>query len=167
MTAIIPGSGASISAATLEGQLLELAVFLKIAEQSPSKNPNSRNFIGITFNLSTLIASITFSLPASPGVNSSGQLLTTATPYLQNTGFTPGSGGTFLSANPEAYFMELVTALQINEANTAKNPALANNVSAVYDSDEQLFDGTATLPIEVSLQLDGSIKTIADEYLLD
>jgi hypothetical protein len=160
MTAIIPGSGASISAATLEGQLLELAVFLKIAEQSPSKNPNSRNFIGITFNLSTLIASITFSLPASPGVNS-------ATPYLQNTGFTPGSGGTFLSANPEAYFMELVTALQINEANTAKNPALANNVSAVYDSDEQLFDGTATLPIEVSLQLDGSIKTIADEYLLD
>jgi hypothetical protein len=167
MTVITPGNGATLLSNTLEGQMLEIATFLKLAEQSPAKNPNSRNFIGITCNFSTLIANITFSLPAAPGINNVGQLLTTATPYLQTTGFNPGSGGTFTSETPEAYLLELVTALQIKEADGVKNPTQANNVSATYDSDELIFDGTASLPLEILIQLDGSIKILADEYLLD
>jgi hypothetical protein len=167
MTQTTPGTGATLKANTIEGQLLELVTFLKLAEQTPAKNPNSRNFIGIVINSGTLIANISFSIPATPGINSSGQLITTATTYLQNTGFTPGTGGTFLSTSPEAYLLELITSLQINEANTTKNPAQANNVSATYSSDELLFEGSASLPIEISLQPDGSIKLIADEYLAD
>jgi hypothetical protein len=167
MSQVTPGSGATLKADSLEGQLLELASFLKKAEQTPAQNPNARNFIGITCNFSTLVASITFSLPASPGINSSGQLITTATPYLQNTGFTAGSGGTFLSPTPEGYFLELIVSLQISEANSAKNPTLVNNISAIYDTDEQLFDGTAALPFVFSSQTDGSVALVPEEYLLD
>lgn len=166
MALITPGSG-TLKSATAEDQLLELATYIKNLEQQPSKNPSATNKITITHNLTSLQATITFSLPAKPGINNLGQPITTADNYLQNTGFTNDGSGTFKSDKPENYFLELITYLQIKEADTTKNIDGSNNVTASYDSDENLFSGSVSLPIDVALQSDGSTKIQASEYLRD
>lgn len=167
MGAITPGSGATIKSGTAEGQLIETIAFIKSQEQLASRNPKGSNAVQMSFNLGTLQASLSFTMPAQPGINTLGQPITTADIYLQNTGFIPGTGGTFVSTTPEAYLLEVATYIQMQEQLANKNPEGVSNVSSVFDADELTFSGNATIPIEVALTSDGSIQVAADEYLRD
>jgi hypothetical protein len=167
MTAITLSSGGTLKSDNAENQLLELATFIKLTEQTPAKNPTNSNNLQITYNAQTLLVTINYSMPAVSGINTSGQPITTAANYLINTGFESGSDGTFKSTSPESYFLELITYLQIQESNPAKNPNSENNVTFTYNSDENKFSGTATLFIDISIQPDGSNKIIVNEYLRD
>jgi hypothetical protein len=104
MTVITPGVDATLKSDNAEGQLLELAAFFRFNEQLTTTNPTNRIGVSVNCNLSTFTSNITFSLTAQPGINSIGQPITSASVYLQNTGFTPGVDGTFKSTTPEAYF---------------------------------------------------------------
>jgi hypothetical protein len=167
MTAITPGIGGTLKAPSAEGQLLELSSFIRFKEQLAATNPNSRTNLTVSYNFQTFAANMTFSMPAAPGINASGQAIITAIPYLVSTGFTAGTGGTFKSTTPEAYLLELVTYLQIKEADASKNPTTANNISADYSSDDNIFSGNATMPFIASLDTNGHTIISADEYLKD
>lgn len=167
MTVVTPGSQATLKASKAESQLLELLTYIKLMELQPSKNPDNKSNVSINYNLGTQLANMTFSIDAIPEINNLGQMVSVAKPYLQNTNFTSGSGGTFVSSTPEAYLLELLSFIQIKESDSTKNTNNDNNVAFTYDVDRSLFSGNVTLPIEVSLQDDGTVKVTAKEYLRD
>lgn len=167
MTVVTPGSQATLKAAKAESQLLELLTFLKLMELQPNKNPEGKNNVSINYNVTTQLANISFTVDATPQINNLGQMVTIAKPYLVNTGFTPGTGGTFVSSTPEAYLLELLSFIQIKESDPTKNLNSENNVAFTYDVDRNTFSGSVTLPIETSLQNDGNVKITAKEYLKD
>jgi hypothetical protein len=166
MTAIIPGSGGTIQSTNAEQVLLDCITLIKNLEKVPSKNPTNTNGVSCSLGLNTAIANISFNMPAIPALNNSGQQVQTASSYLSNTEFTPGTGGTFKSSSIEGYLLEIVTYLEIVESNSTKNPNSNNYISSTFDSDNRVVTGVATLPIIFEL---GSefIKIMADEYLLD
>lgn len=167
MTAITPGNNGTLKSDSAEGQLLELAAFIRFAEQLATTNPTNRNAVTVAYNLQTFTANLTFTIPAIPGINANGQSIITASAYLINTNFNVGTAGTFKSTTPEAYLLELITYIQIKESDITKNTLNSNNVTANYDSDDNVFSGSATIPIIAALDEDGNTKIIADEYLKD
>lgn len=60
-----------------------------------------------------------------------------------------------------------MTYLQIKEADITKNNDSLNYVTATYDSDDNTFSGTASIPIIAGLDSSGNIQISADEYLKD
>jgi hypothetical protein len=166
MTAIIPGSEGTIQSSSAEQVLLDCITLIKNLEKIPTKNPTNTNGVSCSFGLNTAIASISFQMPAKPTINDIGQQVQTPTNYLSNTGFIPGTGGTFKSSSIEGYLLEVITYLEIMEANATKNPNAQNYISSSFDSDNRVVTGVITLPIVFEL---GSefIKIMADEYLLD
>lgn len=67
---------------TLEGQLLEILSEVQALEATPSSNTSNRNFVSLTVNTDTSIATATVNLPISFAVGTSGKMEVTATSYL-------------------------------------------------------------------------------------
>jgi len=166
MTAVTPGTGATIQSDNAEQQLLDCVALIKNWEKVPAKNPTNANTINCSFSLSTGIANISFQIPATPSINNEGKQVQTANSYLVNTGFTPGTGGTFKSETIEGYFLEVLSYLEILEGSTNKNPNQNNYISSAFDSDARNANGTATIPFLFELGTN-SIEFTASEYLLD
>lgn len=165
MVAITVGSGNSFRSSTAEGHLLEICTYLQNQERNVTSNNTGKDFFQVTYNLNDMVTGISFSIPADQSIGSTGQVLTTASDYLQNITFSPGTGGTFKSLTISQYFLEVVTYLQIKENTTANNPQLANNISSSYDADDKLFSGSISLPISVSFDDNGHPIIMAVEYL--
>lgn len=165
MTIVTAGTGGTIQSDNAEQQLLDCIALIKGWEKG-AQNPNRGNTINCSFGLGSALAVISFQIPASPSINDAGQQVQSAIPYLVNTNFTPGSEGTFKSASVEAYFLEILSYLEIIETNTTKNPSGVNNVSSSFDSDGKVVTGTANIPFTFEID-NGFIKFMADEYLLD
>jgi hypothetical protein len=165
MTIVTAGSGATIQSDNAEQQLLDCIALIKGWEKG-AQNPNKGNTINCSFGLGSSLAVVSFQVPAAPSINSDGQQVQSAIAYLINTNFTPGTGGTFKSTSVEAYFLEVLTFLEIVEANTTKNPSGVNNVASSFDSDGRVVTGTANIPFTFEID-NGFIKFMADEYLLD
>lgn len=166
MVSIIVGSGNTFKSGTAEGHLLEICTYLQKQEKNLTSNPTGKDFFQITYNLNDMVTGISFAVPAEQSIGSSGQVLTTASDYLQGITFTPGTGGTFKSLTLSQYFLEVVTFMQIKENTTANNPQLVNNVSSSYDADDKLFSGSISLPISVNFDDNGHPLIIATEYLI-
>ncbi|WP_375471009.1 hypothetical protein, partial [uncultured Nostoc sp.] len=99
-------------------------------------------------------------------IDSTGQVITSASDYLQGITFSPGTDGTFKSQTLSQYFLEVVTFLQIKENNPTSNLQLVNNISSSYAADDKLFSGSATLPISITLDANGHPVVSAIEYLI-
>jgi hypothetical protein len=167
MTIAIPGNGATIQSDSVEQQLIDCVVLIKNLEKNTAKNPTNKNAIACSFNLSTGVSNISFQVPAIPIINSSGQQVQQANGYLIETGFSPGTDGTFKSEIIEAYLLEILTYLEILEGNTSKNPNQNNYVASTFDADARSASGTATIPITFEVGTGNTIKIMASEYLLD
>lgn len=167
MTTVNPGTGGTLKAVKAEGMLLELLTFIKLQELQPSRNPNNRTNVNISYNLGTQLANISFTIDAVPQINTSGQMITVAGTYLQNTGFIRGTSGTFVSTTPEACLIELLSFIQIRENDPTKNINNENNIAFTFDADRSVFSGSITLPIDTSISTNGNIAVAAREYLRD
>ncbi|MBW4568041.1 MAG: hypothetical protein KME31_08460 [Tolypothrix carrinoi HA7290-LM1] len=166
MVAITPGSNASFKSATAEGLLLEVITYLQNQERNTISNPTNRDLIKLSYNLDSLTAIGSFSIPATQSINDAGQIILVGTDYLQNVPFSPGDGGTFKSTSLSQYFLEIVAFLQIKESDVLKNPNSENNVFSAYDADDKISSGTINLPLTVSFDDSGHPVISAKEYLL-
>lgn len=159
MATITPGNGATAKSSTIEGQLWEVANIIHIAQTNTAINNNGKSALSIaTSNANVATVSANFPYTSSPDDN--GSTVISVTKYLDNLTFTPGSDGTFLSSNEAAYLIEVAEEMQRQEAGTS-----FDNISLTFDSDTKIASLTANIPIERTVQNDGTVKVTAKEYL--
>lgn len=166
MAIIAVGNEATIKSPTLEGQILETLVFIKLMELFPGKNPNNKNSVSGNYNVANSSFSGSFTIPIVPTVNPNGSTSYTGENYFANVTFTSGMGGTFKSNDPISYLLELITYAQILEADTTKNPTQADNISSNIDGNSRTCTGDVDLPIIISISANGQQQIVAKEYLV-
>jgi hypothetical protein len=166
MTSINLGTNSFFKSMTAEALLLEVITYMQDKELSISSNSTGKDFVQITYNLNNMTAVSSFTIPAIQSINDSGQVVTSGSDYLQGITFTPGEGGTFRSSGLSQYLLEIVTFLQIKEADLLINTQNENNIFSSYDADDKIFSGNITLPLTVSFDDLGRPVITAKEYLL-
>lgn len=166
MAAITPGTGATIGAITAEQQAVAALNWLNQRENTSGANPNGEDRINGSFDTDLLTYAGNYSIPATQAINASGQLVISATPYLNGGAFTPGADGTFKSETIEGYVLETLMYLQGLELQSPKNPNNRNYVTGSYNADTRTYAGTFSLPVTQVIEADGSSKFSAVEYLL-
>lgn len=166
MASITPGTGATFTVATAEGQAIAALNFLNKRENTAEANPNGEDRIDGSFDTDLMTFAGNFRLPATQSLNSLGQLVISATPYVSSGAFVPGTGGTFKSETIEGYVLEVLMYLQNLELQSAKNPNNRNYITGSYNSDSRLYSGTFSLPITQEIGADGTVSFAAVEYLL-
>ncbi len=165
MVSITPGTGATISSDTAEGQLVETVAFLRQQEQDSTKNPNLRTSVAGTISLTSKVFSGTIDLLTEVTINSTGNAVVSIKETLSGVDFSAGSGGTFKSNTPLNYLAEIVTYLQIQEASELSNPQSKNYITSTINSDAQTLTGTFSLPIEYTFDKNGGICFQTAPYL--
>jgi len=166
MANIAPGLGGTFKQSTAEGRALESLIFLQLAEKTSNNNPDGRNAVNGTFDDEQGLYTAVYSLPATQVINTQGQLVITASPFLVGLTINPGDDNpTFKSTVPEAYLLEVLMYVQNLERTPAKNPQNRNAVTGNYNSDTGVFAGTVALPVSFSLATDGTIAIAAQPYL--
>jgi hypothetical protein len=166
VTTINLGANSFFKSVTAEALLLEVITYIQNKELSLSSNSTNKDFVQVTYNLNNMTAVGSFTIPAIQSINDAGQVLTSGSDYLQGITFTPGDGGTFKSLSLSQYFLEIVTYLQIKEADLLLNPQNENNIFSSYDADDKIFSGTISLPLTISFDELGRPVITAKEYLL-
>lgn len=166
MATITPGTGATISSTTAEGQALAALLYLQQRESNTVANPNAEDRISASFDTDLLTFAGQYQLPATQAINGSGQLVIAAGNYLNGGTFTAGTGGTFKSGTIEAYCLECLMYLQFLELQSAKNPSNRNYVTGTFNADNQIYSGGFSLPVSYSLGAGGAVSFVAVEYLL-
>lgn len=78
---------------------------------------------------------------------------------------SPGTGSTFRAITAEGRAIEALIFTQIQEQDEAHNPNGLNYVLGSFDSDDNTFSGTYSLPAVQSISSDGSLKIEATAYL--
>lgn len=166
MTVITAGSNSTLKTGTVEGQLLELLTFLQLKETDTVVNPSGRDYIQGSYNFNTLTFNGTFNIPVTQTISNSGELTLVAKEYLVNSGFEPGSGGTFKSTNPAQYLIEVLTFIQSKESDPTKNLSGNEIITASIDTDALTYAGSINaLPVTMTIDSTGNTVFTAKEYL--
>lgn len=166
MAKITVGTGGTLKADSVEGQLQELSTYLQIGEFNALNNPNGiDNIVGNHFQ-NTGTFSATFTIPVDQAISATGQVIYTANDYLTNFQFLPGTGGTFKSTTCAGCFVEAVIYTQLLERDSTLNPGKYNYVTGTFNSDSTVFSGSINLPVTVTVNESGSIVYTVQEYLL-
>lgn len=166
MASISSGLGGTFKQRTLEGRLLEVAIFMALAESDEHTNPDFIKGVKCSIDSDRKVFTGTYSIQAHESSNESGEIVIKAVPYLQGISIEPGSDNpTFKSVRPESYLLEVLKRLQSLERNPAKNPQQKRCIKGTYDSDLQIYSGSFELPITIGLGIDGVIVAFAQEYL--
>lgn len=167
MATIVTGESGTLKAITLEGQLQEAAILLQLLEATPANNPEQIDRVSVSHDPDANIFTSSFSFPVNQNINELGHINYSAFDYLVNINFSPGIGGTFKSTTLTGYLMEMLIYTQNIERQSTRNPSSRNGAIGNFNSDNTLFTGSLNLPVLISIEIDGSIKYIADEYLID
>jgi len=167
MATVVPGTGGTIKSTTAEGQAHEILTFIGIAQRSLNTNPGEATNIAAQHDQQALIYSGTYQLSVSQAINSSGNLVLEAVPYLIGTGFQVGTGGTFKGNSPERYALEVLMYLQSLELNPVTNPQNRNFVTGTYNSDTGRYQGSFSIPMILAINAaNGIVNYGANPYLL-
>lgn len=164
MAAIQPGG--TITANTVEGQIMQCLTYLQLCEQDASKNPRGVDYVSIGYRSSGNSHSFTASwaIPVSQASSQTGNRTIVPIPYLIDNNFI--GGGSLNSEEPAAYLMELVTLAQNLEADTNKNPSGSNNITDQISGDDLVWSGSVSLPVEMSQNSQGNTIFTTKEFLL-
>lgn len=152
MTAIIPGNG-TIQALTMEAMLYGLIKFGKAAERNPAMNPSSFSYVSCTEDFATLLCVATVTFPVTLIDDAAGNFAISASDYLTNSGFIPGTGGQLLSQNWVSQIIELSGLLFNKQSGTGSNP----NQTEIITNIGFNFPGTVGNPLIFTASY--SIKT--------
>jgi hypothetical protein len=151
---------------TAEGRLLELILFCQLAEQNTVNNPDAIDMIRGTIDDEERLYIGNYTVAATQTLNTEGSLVLAAKRILTGPEIVPGTDNpTFKSTFPEAALLEVLMYVQSLERNPAKNPQNINAVTGSYNSDSGVFSGSINLPIQISLNTDGTIAVSALTYL--
>lgn len=164
MATITAGTGSTINATTIEGQLWQLIHLVQNIERLTTDS--TERFSSTKDD--TFVMSGSFNIPAVMTYNSSTGIFTpSAAPYLATTAFTPGNPlGTIKGATLAQYFIDVCNYIVTWQNNTDKNPQSATNVTLRLNHNTLLYDGEFKLPYTVVLSNNGSIAETATEWLI-
>jgi hypothetical protein len=167
MAIITPGVGATILAPTAEGQAFQLLQWWQMQEENLSINPLQQEYFTGIKNTDTgnKFFEGSWKIPTTFAATALFTLVPAAL-YLGLT-FTPGTTpGTFTGATPTAYTLQVLLWLVNRESNSVFNPDGFFNVTAKYDANAGIYQGTFKLPYTTSLLPNGGTQDVARAYLL-
>lgn len=164
MATITPGTGSTINATTIEGQLWQLIHLYQNAERIDAASTNRIEFT----KDDRFIMSGSFTIPgALIYVPATGVFTEVATPYLPNTLFTAGSPlGTIKATTLSQYFIDVIMYLVVWQNNGNKNTQGLKNITCKFDYNAAEFSGTFNLPYTTTIGAGGIISESAIEWLL-
>lgn len=164
MASITPGTGATINAPSIEGQLFQLIHFINNAEAIAGGDFNNfsleKSEDGILTSSFTLAGQYLYT-PAT------GVYAESATPYLASTPFTAGTpAGTIKGITLAQYFVDAVSYALVWQKNTIKNPQKVTGVQMSFDYQNCIFSGSLSLPYATFLGVSGAVSESATEWLI-
>lgn len=149
--------GGTLKSSTMEQALVELCERTQLLDAALS-DPTGN--IGLVYNADGNTSTIGLSLPVTRSIVS-GKLTYTATNFLPDDTFAPGTSGTLTSTEYPAALLELATDIQVLEVAQDKN-----NLQITIDDDAGLVTVTATMPVTYTIDSSSGATTVtADEYL--
>jgi hypothetical protein len=166
MVGIVPGENGTFSGDTGEKQLFQIFQWWQIMEENKTINPNGEEFFTGTKNTDTdnRFFEGNWKIPASFIPQPVGII---AGSIYQGLTFTPGTGGTFTGTTPTAYTLEVILwMLQRQNDTSVSNPDKFEYLTARYDANAQMWEGTYKLPYVTTLLPNGGTQDIARAYLL-
>ena len=161
MATVTAGTGATINATTIEGQLWQLAHLINSAEKGLAVQ---------RFNISKnddFILEGDFTIPGQVIYTSStGIFSDSAIPYLSTLAFNPGSPtGTMKATILSQYFIDVVNYIIHWQNQPTKNPNNLTNCTLTFDYNSLEYAGKIILPYSSSMGANGSIVETATEWL--
>lgn len=168
MTTFTPGTGGTLKSTTLEAAFHEALSLAAIAEQDPLKNPQAMSRIVMSLNIRTGQVTGTFTFEVVPTIASDGSTSFPITEYLQNTGYTKGTGGGLNSAGLCGAIVELAEKIQAKESLSSKNPQGLNGVTGLdYGSESKVVSASFDYLTTGAVTTTGAYSSTAKTYLLD
>lgn len=166
MAAITPGSGGTLKASTVEGQIGELSALLNQWQTDAAKNPTGLNYITVSAPSSLRAIAIGYSFPVQAIAAVGGGFTYEAQEYLTTPGFSAGSGGTITDNTTLGYFYRLIQHAQELESPLQTGTNAIDRIGGSLNINSKLFTGTTTLLCTPSLDAStGAIVLTPDEYL--
>ncbi len=165
MASITPGTGGTAQSTTLEGLIHELCSLVINAENDANKNPEGLKNFTATHYQNRGTYSCSFAIPVIQVVNTQSGVQYTAREYLVNTGFTPGTSGTFTNSGLLGTLMAALLFAQSYESNATSNPDAINNITGKIDTDTFEFVGNLDLSVTQSPTVLGQVSYEAIPYL--
>jgi len=159
---VTAGTGGTVNATTIEGQLWQLTHLINSAEKGLAAQK---------FNISKnddLILEGDFTIPGQVVYTSStGVFSNSATPYLSTVVFNPGSPlGTIKGTTLSQYFIDVVSYIVHWQNQPTKNPNNLTNCTLTFDYNSLEYTGRIILPYSSSMGANGSIIETATEWLI-
>lgn len=155
MATITPGTGATLTASTVEGQLWQWIMFMQRAEGNLSINTLAENRITGSLDIDSGLFTGNWSLPCTSTPELDGSRKIVANDYLTGLSFTPGNPvGSFVSPSWGNYGLELILHI-IDLINLTSPTNRTPNVTASYNANTRVYSGAFRLPftIDVNQQL--------------
>ena len=165
MATITAGTGATINAPTIEGQLFQLVHFINNAEAGAGGDVNKFSLDKSEDGILTSTFSLDGQLIYTPDT---GVFTESALPYLASTVFTAGDPlGTIKATTLAQYFIDAMKYAVVWQKNTAtKNPQKVTGAALDFDFATWTYSGSLSLPYATLLGSNGTISETATEWLL-
>jgi hypothetical protein len=164
MTLITPGTTGTLQSTSAEAALVEILTFIRNNERLSAKNPSSRRYVNVDYNLNTGFVVLSWTIPSRVNITGTGSIETSADNYLTDVSFFSGTGGTFKSTGYTQSILEIAEFLQLAEQDSSKNPNDLNYIQSNYDSDTKNYSGNAQIPFNVEID-NGFPKIVVVPYL--
>ena len=166
MASVNAGEGETFTGDTAEKKIFQAIKWWQLQEENKNINPNGEEYFTGSQNTDTdnKFFEGEWKIPAhfvpSPVTITAGVI-------YQGLTFSPGTGGTFSGETPEKYTLEVILWLIQRQNNTSEyNPDKLDYVTAIYDANSQMWQGTFKLPYQTTLVQNGATQDIARSYLL-
>lgn len=166
MATITPAEGGTFTGETGEKLAFQGLTWFQFQEGNKSINPNGEEYFSGTKSTDTdnQFFEGTWKIPAAfdPKLGA----MTVGRIYLDLV-FTPGTGGTFTGATAEAFLLEVLLWLIQRQNNTSQfNPDKLEYITATYNANQTMWEGSFKLPYQTILLPNGSVQDTARAYLL-
>jgi len=165
MAAITVGSGGTLKAGTVEGQIGELAVLINAWQQDAVKNPTGLSYINVTAPTNMRSLTIAYNFPVTAVAATGGGFTYQAQEFLTTPGFSSGSGGTITDNTTLGYFYRLIQHAQELEAPLQGGANSTDAIDGTLNINSKTFTGTTTLLCTPTISNTGAIILTPDEYL--
>jgi hypothetical protein len=155
--------GGTIKSTNKPSAFLEIAHLINEAERTASTVDVTLDNVTITYDTGARTAAINATLPVGSTINSSGQIVISASNYLGGATFNPGTGGEIKASSFPAAFLEMAQFLASSEQ--VVTPTAPNNITIAIDLEALTATVAATLPVVPTVDSAGKPVFTATDYL--
>lgn len=177
MAAITPGSGATITASTIEAFFTGAIWLLQNLEADTTRNPTGINNVTSSISDDTRALTATINLSGTVDDDSGGKAVITCLDYLTTPSggsahWVVGTGGTITSATIQGAIFEACRLIDKLENNVVNNPTgkklvnySINNGDIGSSGNVSITINVANFPLTFSFNANGTQSLIGSSYL--